>query len=86
MIEFFFALALFMVAVPDIMVRACRVWMLMAIHPEVDLEAFLVLKQCVFVVTLPLVDCPDMIVRRGHLRRFAAEHLDPDLKAFLVLK
>jgi len=60
--------------------------MLLSTHLEPDLETFLDLKQCVFVVTLLLVNSPDIILRHGHFHRVAAEHPELDIEAFLVLK
>jgi len=56
-----------------------------AIHPEIYLEAFLVLLERIFVLVLRFVAYNNIMVRAGHAGMVAAEHQQQELEAFLVL-
>jgi len=52
--ERLFFLAVCRIDISDSMVRFSDEWMFIAANPELDLEAFVMLKQRVFIVTLPV--------------------------------
>jgi len=60
--------------------------MVLSVHPDVDLEGFIVLIECCFAPALHLVDAPDIMVQLSHVWMFLAMQPEPDLEAFLVLK
>jgi len=67
------------------MVRLSNEWMFLSIHQELDLEAFMVLKQRVFVVILQLAECPNIIVRHGHLRSVGGGHASQPSNRILIV-
>eukprot|EP00277_Geminigera_cryophila_P046905 CAMPEP_0173075638 /NCGR_PEP_ID=MMETSP1102-20130122/11805_1 /TAXON_ID=49646 /ORGANISM="Geminigera sp., Strain Caron Lab Isolate" /LENGTH=98 /DNA_ID=CAMNT_0013945083 /DNA_START=918 /DNA_END=1214 /DNA_ORIENTATION=+ len=63
----------------------CYTRMVLSVHPDVDLEAFLELIERLFISALYPVDYSDIVVRFSHVWMFTAKYPDADLKAFLVL-
>jgi len=59
--------------------------MVLSIHPEIYLEAFLVLLERLFILVLRFVAYNNIMVRAGHAGMVAAEHQQQDSEAFLVL-
>jgi len=60
--------------------------MVLSVHPHVDLEAFLVLFECFFVLALRRANSSNIMVRVCHEWMVAFEHPELDLNAFVMLE
>jgi len=62
--------------------------MVLSAHLDLDLEAFLVVLERLFlsfVFVVRPVDCPNIMVRFGHWSRIATKDPNPDVETYLVL-